>query len=63
MLPNSLNACHRVENPHPSIDSYKEARKLKTAGFEYVCHHEGKSHLGSLSKDDNPRKQNNNDFP
>jgi hypothetical protein len=33
MLPNSLNACHRVENPHPSTDSGKEARKLITLDF------------------------------
>jgi hypothetical protein len=39
-----------------------EAGKLITVGFEYVCHHEGKSHLGSLNKDEHFRKQSNNDF-
>jgi hypothetical protein len=33
-----------------------EAGKLITAEFEYVCHHKGKSHLGSLNKNEHFRK-------
>ena len=40
----------RDEYHFATAKTVEEAGKLITAGFEYVCHHKGKSHLGSLSK-------------